>query len=58
MSSDFQGGLQFAIAAAAVLATSGREKPLAPHAFGPELEPVVDLALPLSEVFIQHLPSP
>ena len=34
--------------------TSGSEKPLPPHAFGPEIEPVVDLALPLSEVFIQH----
>ena len=58
MSSDFHGGLQLAIAAAAALATSGREKPLLPHAFCPELEPVVDLALPLSEVFSQHLPSP
>ena len=34
--------------------TSGSEKPLPPHAFGPEIEPVVDLALPLSEVFNQH----
>ena len=54
MASDFQGGLQLAIAAA-LLVTSGKEKPLPPQAFGPELEPVVDLALPLSEVFIQHL---
>ena len=58
MSSDFQGGLQLAIAAAAVLVTSGKEKPLPPQAFGPELEPVMDLALPLLEVFNQHLPSP
>ena len=58
MASDFQGGLQLAIAAAALLATSGKEKPLPPQAFGPELEPVVDLALPLLEVFSQHLPSP
>ena len=58
MSSDFQGGLQLAIAAAAVLFTSGKEKPLPPQAFGPELDPVMDLALPLLEVFNQHLPSP
>ena len=58
MSSDFQGGLQLAIAAAAVLVTSEKEKPLPPQAFGPELEPVMDLALPLLEVFNQHLPSP
>ena len=58
MASDFQGGLQLAIAAAALLVTSGKEKPLPPQAFGPELEPVVDLALPLLEVFNQHLPSP
>ena len=54
MSRDVQGGAQLAIAAAAVLVTSGSEKPLPPHAFGPEIEPVVDLALPLSEVFNQH----
>ena len=58
MSSDFQGGLQLATAAAAVLVTSGKEKPFPPQAFGPELEPVIDLALPLLEVFNQHLPSP
>ena len=58
MSSDFQGGLQLATAAAAVLVTSGKEKLCLPQAFGPEIEPVMDLALPLLEDFNQHLPSP
>ena len=44
------------IAAAAALVTAGRENPLPPHDFGPELEPVVDLALPSLEVFSQHFP--
>ena len=58
MSSDFQGEVQLATAAAAVLVTSGKEKPRLPQAFGPEVEPVKDLALPLLEDFNQHLPSP
>ena len=33
-----------------------REKPFAPQAFCPELEPLVDLVLPLFELFNQHLP--
>ena len=56
MEREVQGGLQLAIASAADFVTSGSEKPLPPQAFCPELEPVVDFALPLSEVFIQHLP--
>ena len=56
--------MQFAAAAAVVLETGGRENPFPPQAFGPDLEPVVDLARPnfqldrlsAAPVLSQHLP--
>ena len=44
------------MAAAASDVTVDKEKSLPPQAFCPELEPLVDLALPLFELFSQHLP--
>ena len=44
------------MAAAASDVTVDKEKPFPPQAFCPELEPLVDLALPVLELFSQHLP--
>ena len=44
------------MAAAASDVSVDKEKPFAPHAFWPELEPLVDLVLPLFELFSQHFP--
>ena len=44
------------MAAAASDVTVDKEKSFPPQAFCPELEPLVDLALPVLELFSQHLP--
>ena len=56
MESWVQGSLQSSIASFASEVSVDKEKPIAPHAFWPEFEPLVDLDLPSFELFSQHLP--